>query len=93
MGYHTIGRLAIGKRALGLSSGFAVKVGNDEPGPQRINACSPGEGPETEWGILRDIGSLRSPCEVQERGVMGDYKPAVSTSVLQCSIGVLAGLF
>jgi hypothetical protein len=43
MGYHTIGRLAIGSRALGFSSGFEVNVGNEEPGPQRIRACSPVE--------------------------------------------------
>lgn len=51
MGYHTIGRFAIGRRALGFSSGFAVNVGNDEPGPQRIMAWSPGEGAEMAWGI------------------------------------------
>jgi hypothetical protein len=43
MGYHTIGRLAMGSRAFGFSSGFEVNVGNEEPGPQRIRACSPVE--------------------------------------------------
>lgn len=43
IGYHTIGRLAIGSRALGFSSGFEVNVGNEEPGPQRMRACSPVE--------------------------------------------------
>ena len=38
IGYHTIGRLAIGSRAFGFSSGFDVKVGNDEPGPHRMRA-------------------------------------------------------
>lgn len=41
MGYHTIGLLAIGSRAFGFSSGLEVNVGKDEPGPQRIRACSP----------------------------------------------------
>lgn len=43
MGYQTIGRLAMGSRAFGFSSGFEVNVGNEEPGPQRIRACSPVE--------------------------------------------------
>jgi hypothetical protein len=47
MGYHTIGLLAIGSKALGFSSGFEVNVGNDEPGPQRMRACSPVEAEET----------------------------------------------
>lgn len=47
-----MGRLAMGRRALGCSSGFAVYVGNDDPGPQRIRACSPGEAEETACGIL-----------------------------------------
>lgn len=52
MGYQTIGLLAIGSKALGFSSGFEVKVGNDEPGPQRIRACSPVEALETECGMM-----------------------------------------
>jgi hypothetical protein len=43
MGYHTIGRLAMGSRAFGFSSGFDVNVGNEEPGPHRMRACSPVE--------------------------------------------------
>jgi len=39
-----MGRLAIGIRALGKSSGFAVNVLRDAPGPQRIIACSPDGG-------------------------------------------------
>jgi hypothetical protein len=42
-----MGRLAIGSRAFGFSSGLEVKVGNDEPGPQRMTAWSPGEGIDT----------------------------------------------
>jgi hypothetical protein len=38
MGYHTIGRFAIGIKAFGFSSGFAVNVGNDEPGPHKMMA-------------------------------------------------------
>jgi sugar/nucleoside kinase (ribokinase family) len=38
MGYQTIGRFAMGMRALGFSSGLVVKVGNDDPGPHRIRA-------------------------------------------------------
>jgi hypothetical protein len=52
MGYHTIGRFATGSSALGFSSGFAVKVGNDEPGPHRMSACRPGDGTVTAWGIV-----------------------------------------
>lgn len=48
-----MGRLAMGKSALGFSSGFEVKVGNDDPGPQRTKAWSPGEGIDTAWGISR----------------------------------------
>lgn len=49
-----MGRFATGNRALGFSSGFAVNVGNDEPGPQRIMACSPGEGAEIAWGMVSE---------------------------------------
>lgn len=58
-----MGLLAIGRRALGCSSGFAVYVGNDEPGPQRIRACSPGEAEETACGILvaKALHSVGSP--------------------------------
>lgn len=38
MGYQTMGLLAIGRSALGHSSGLDVKVGNDDPGPQRMRA-------------------------------------------------------
>jgi hypothetical protein len=38
MGYHTMGLFAMGMRAFGFSSGFAVNVGNDDPGPHRIMA-------------------------------------------------------
>ena len=55
-----MGRLAMGRRALGFSSGFAVKVGNDEPGPQRMIACSPGEGAEMAWGIAGARSSGRA---------------------------------
>ena len=46
MGYHTIGRFAIGISAFGFSSGFDVKVGKDDPGPQRMMAWKPGAGIE-----------------------------------------------
>lgn len=39
-----MGRFAIGISAFGFSSGFAVKVGNDDPGPQRMMAWKPGAG-------------------------------------------------
>lgn len=51
MGYQTMGRLAIGRRALGFSSGLEVKVGKDDPGPQRMRAWSPVEGIDTAWGM------------------------------------------
>jgi len=44
MGYHTIGRFAIGMSALGKSFGDEVKVLSDTPGPHRIKAWRPGEG-------------------------------------------------
>lgn len=46
-----MGLLAIGRRALGFSSGLAVKVGNEEPGPQRMMACRPVEAELVAWGI------------------------------------------
>ena len=63
MGYQTIGRFAMGKRALGFSSGFAVKVGKDDPGPQRMSACKPGEGIVTACGILPMSLRLRQDGE------------------------------
>lgn len=36
--YQTIGRFAMGKRALGFWSGLFVNVGNDDPGPHRMMA-------------------------------------------------------
>ena len=55
MGYHTIGLLAIGRRAFGFSSGLEVKVGKEDPGPQRMRACSPVEGIATAWGISMQV--------------------------------------
>lgn len=46
-----MGLLAMGSRAFGFSSGFAVKVGNEDPGPQSMMACSPGEAELVAWGI------------------------------------------
>jgi hypothetical protein len=57
MGYHTIGRFAIGMSAFGLSSGLAVKVGNEDPGPQRMIAWNPGAGIESACGIVRPGGN------------------------------------
>lgn len=54
-----MGLLAMGRRALGCSSGFAVYVGNEDPGPQRIRACSPGEAEETACGIP---GAMEMRC-------------------------------
>lgn len=48
-----MGLLAIGRRALGFSSGLAVKVGNELPGPHRIKAWRPGVAIVTAWGILK----------------------------------------
>ena len=48
-----MGLLAIGRRALGFSSGLAVKVGKELPGPQRIKAWRPGVAIVTAWGILK----------------------------------------
>ena len=48
-----MGLLAIGRRAFGFSSGLAVKVGNELPGPHRIKAWRPGVAIVTAWGILK----------------------------------------
>lgn len=60
-----MGLLAMGRRALGCSSGFAVYVGNDDPGPQRIRACSPGEAEETACGMLgiQELHDVERPRE------------------------------
>jgi hypothetical protein len=42
-------------RAFGFSSGLAVKVGNEDPGPQRMMAWNPGAGIERAWGIVRPV--------------------------------------
>ena len=47
-----MGRFAIGMSALGFSSGFAVNVGNEDPGPQRMMAWNPGAGIERAWGMV-----------------------------------------
>lgn len=54
MGYQTIGRFAIGNKALGFSSGFDVKVGKEDPGPHKMRACRPVAGIDTAWGILKN---------------------------------------
>lgn len=48
-----MGLFATGSSALGFSSGLAVNVGKDDPGPQRMRACSPGEAEDTACGIVR----------------------------------------
>jgi hypothetical protein len=69
MGYQTIGRFAIGRRAFGFSSGFAVNVGNDDPGPHRIRACSSGDAIDTAWGMASSYlmmpGKFQCPQKVQ----------------------------
>lgn len=46
-----MGRLPKGMRAFGFSSGLAVKVGKELPGPHKISAWRPGEAIATAWGI------------------------------------------
>jgi hypothetical protein len=41
----------MGIRAFGFSSGLAVNVGNDDPGPHRMMAWKPGAGIERACGI------------------------------------------
>lgn len=48
-----MGLLAMGSKALGFSSGLAVNVGNELPGPQRIKAWRPGVAMVTAWGIVK----------------------------------------
>lgn len=55
-----MGLLAMGSRALGFSSGFAVKVGNEEPGPQSMMACSPDEAKLVAWGIVTVTVSVKA---------------------------------
>lgn len=50
-----MGRFAIGISAFGFSSGFAVKVGNDDPGPQRMMAWKPGAGTASACGIFCEV--------------------------------------
>lgn len=38
---------------MGFSSGFAVKVGKDDPGPQRMRAWSPVDADDTACGIVK----------------------------------------
>jgi hypothetical protein len=47
-----MGLFAMGRRAFGFSSGLAVKVGNELPGPHKIKACRPGVAIVTAWGIV-----------------------------------------
>jgi len=47
-----MGRLAIGIRAFGKSSGFEVNVFSDTPGPHRMRAWKPGGGIERACGML-----------------------------------------
>lgn len=42
-----MGLFAMGIRALGFSSGLAVKVGNEDPGPHKMMAWNPGAGIES----------------------------------------------
>lgn len=74
MGYHTIGRFAMGRRAFGFPSGFAVNVGKDEPGPQRIRACKPGLGIVTACGIL--VLCVERPSQYRDSWVRGHYSLA-----------------
>lgn len=39
-----MGRFAMGIKAFGFLSGLEVKVGKEDPGPQRIMAWKPGAG-------------------------------------------------
>lgn len=48
----------MGSRAFGFSSGFAVKVGKEEPGPHRMRACRPVAGIETACGIFKSFDSF-----------------------------------
>lgn len=64
----------MGRRALGFSSGFAVKVGNEDPGPHRIRACSPEEAELTAWGIvmmnLLDLDFMCGSCSKPEEKLL-----------------------
>lgn len=87
MGYHTIGLLAIGKSALGHSSGFDVKVGKDDPGPQRMRACSPVAGMDMAWGMAaREVVGL-----ARDQGVGGEQQQSLTrTRPTLCRRGVTA---
>jgi hypothetical protein len=52
-----MGLFAMGIRAFGFSSGLAVNVGNDEPGPHRMIAWKPGAGIESACGIVEHLAS------------------------------------
>lgn len=54
-----MGRLPKGMRAFGFSSGLAVKVGKELPGPHKISAWRPGEAIVTAWGIANPAVVVR----------------------------------
>ena len=56
-----------------------MKVGNDEPGPQRIKAWSPGEGAEMACGIVSGGGSSGEAGD----GAVDVRVPAVSGSLAE----------
>lgn len=49
----------MGIKAFGFSSGFAVNVGNDDPGPHRMIAWKPGAGIASACGIFASSFSQR----------------------------------
>lgn len=65
-----MGRLAMGMRALGHSSGFEVKVLKERPGPQRIKAWMP----RFEWAMLFSAVEPILPMVLGiERAVSNNY--------------------
>jgi hypothetical protein len=53
----------MGIRAFGFSSGLAVNVENEEPGPQRMKARSPGLGIAIAWGMLPVLAKWQLDCD------------------------------
>lgn len=79
-----MGRLPKGMRAFGFSSGLAVKVGKELPGPHKISAWRPGEAIVTAWGIANP-GRCGS-CKGMPWGKNEFFEPTRDSALLQLRI-------
>jgi hypothetical protein len=49
-----------------------VKVGNEDPGPQRMMAWNPGAGNESACGILRPVGMFLNESALERFALCGE---------------------